>query len=333
MHLFFPHILFFRCEQWRELACRLGKNATYEEVEHLRELIPPVSESKPICVISSFADPVFWEFWAEKNPNVVLFQFQTQILEPIHCMADILYPSTGNEELKMRIQFGILRMTERQNLLAHAQKMAKNQKIQLELNDRLLKVSVELKEAKERIEELSLTDALTKLKNRRFFEFQLPRDILQSHRYQTALSLFIMDIDNFKNINDTFGHQVGDTVLTKLGEIIQNCLRDTDWAARYGGEEFIVSLPMTGHSGALKTAERLRGRVEKELSHIPGECFTVSIGLVTLKGHLSKEEMIHRADTALYRAKKTGKNKVVFFNEAKKEFCEFASGAIESDPV
>ena len=321
------HLVFYRCANQRDIVSQLAAGWTHEEVTHLRGIASVHGpEELPVAVISSFEDPVYWEHWMEKHSDIPVFQ----VLEsggslPVRGMADFLTLGVIGEDLSMRLWFGAQRMQNMHQMALTQQKMKRDRMIQMELNDRLLKVSVELKEAKERIEELSMTDALTQVKNRRFFDFQLERDLMQAARYKTALSLFIMDIDNFKTINDTYGHQVGDEVLIRLCEIIRNCLRDTDWAARYGGEEFVVTLPMTGEEGALKTAERLRERVENELSHIEDRNFTVSVGVATFFGHTTKAELVRKADEGLYKAKKTGKNKVIYFNEHKKEYCEFTS--------
>jgi diguanylate cyclase (GGDEF)-like protein len=329
------HLIFYRCSIWRDIVSHLGDGWTCEEVSDLRSLDLSESgeqspfgddEQRKVAVVSSFEDAVYWEYWMEKNPQTPVFQVMAQGSGmPVKGMADFLTVESINHHLATRLLFATQKKLDAHQVGLSHQKMLKDRRIQMELNDRLLKVSVELKEAKDRIEELSMTDALTQVKNRRFFDFQIARDLLQSSRYQTSLSLFIMDIDNFKYINDTFGHPVGDEVLVNLGEIIRTCLRDTDWAARYGGEEFVVVLPMTGEDGALRTAERLRKRVETELSHLEGETFTVSVGVATFNEESNKEVLVRQADESLYKAKKTGKNKVVYFNEAKKECCEYTS--------
>jgi diguanylate cyclase (GGDEF)-like protein len=319
--------MFYKCAIWRDIVSHLAEEWTHEDVSHLRG-IPSVHGPNEISVVvvTSFDDPVYWEHWMGKHADIPVFQFLEQAGSlPVRGMADFLTEAVINDGLLTRLWFGAERMMDMHKMTLTQEKMRRDRIIQMELNDRLLKVSVELKEAKERIEELSMTDALTQVKNRRFFDFQLERDLMQAARYKTALSIFIMDIDNFKMVNDTYGHQVGDEVLIRLGGIIRHCLRDTDWAARYGGEEFVVALPMTGEDGALKTAERLRERVENELSHLQDHKMTVSVGVATFLGHTTKAELIRKSDESLYKAKKTGKNKVMYFNETQKEYCEFPS--------
>lgn len=321
-----PHLIFYRCPRASELAGKAESHWTWEEKENLRDLQGNGSADQDVVVLTSFVDSVYWEFWMESHPNVPVFQVLTGEGEVMmHNFADWISPDLRAEEFSLRIYYGIVRFKEVLRLKDAGQKASKTQQIQLKMNDRLLNVSMELKKAKEKIEELSMTDSLTQLKNRRFFDFQLSRDLLQSSRYGTPLSLYILDIDNFKSINDRFGHQVGDEILVRFGELVAHSLRDADWAARYGGEEFVVVLPMTPTDGALTSAERMRALVEKELATIEGEVHTVSVGLATFKGKKTMAELVRNADEALYRAKETGKNKVVYFDNENKECREYTS--------
>jgi len=169
-----------------------------------------------------------------------------------------------------------------------------------------------LKESEKRYRELSQVDELTKLYNKRFFKKQLSCEIAHSIRYKQALSLLILDIDNFKHHNDTYGHPEGDKVLAKLGEIIRTTVRTTDWACRYGGEEFSVLLPSTRGEDAFNVAERIRKAVEREVFR-PGRGIevtkTVSIGATQYVEGEEQEKLIARADRNLYAAKKQGKNR------------------------
>lgn len=169
----------------------------------------------------------------------------------------------------------------------------------------------ELKTANEKLRELSITDDLTGLYNRRYFFERLDEEINQSIRYYQSLSVMIMDLDNFKAINDCMGHMVGDDVLREFANLLKEKLRKGETVARYGGEEFSVILPHVGSEGALKAARCIRKVVEAaEFSCSPeGIKVTVSIGVAELdSGIKDPDEVLARADKALYEAKRLGKN-------------------------
>ncbi len=158
------------------------------------------------------------------------------------------------------------------------------------------------------------TDGLTELFNHRHFQQEITRSIAAFSRYQTRFSLIMLDIDHFKQINDTYMHQTGDLILRELSRIIRQSLRDNvDIASRYGGEEFALILPQTRVDGAMIVAERLRQSVEDYHFRVGGESIkiTVSIGVTEYKTGMSKGDLIDKADTGLYKAKRSGRNKVV----------------------
>jgi diguanylate cyclase (GGDEF)-like protein len=170
----------------------------------------------------------------------------------------------------------------------------------------------------EEIEKLAITDGLTGLFNHRHFQERLKQEFHRLGRFPEPISLLIIDIDHFKEINDTYGHPVGDSVLKDVSDIIKKTIRNIDVPARYGGEEFAVILIGTDARGALKMAERLRKAVMKKVFSADREDFqfTVSIGLSTHRDNTrSKEELIEEADKALYHAKKTGRNRSVPWND------------------
>ncbi len=159
---------------------------------------------------------------------------------------------------------------------------------------------------------LSITDGLTELYTHRYFQETLEREIVRARRYQKPLSMMMVDIDFFKSVNDTHGHQAGDCVLRDLSARIRNLLRRSDFACRYGGEEMAIILTDTAHDNAISTAERLRRDVENMIvTFLDREIsVTVSIGVSNYTPELSKPEMIELADRALYRAKRQGRNRV-----------------------
>jgi diguanylate cyclase (GGDEF)-like protein len=176
-------------------------------------------------------------------------------------------------------------------------------------------IEQELRESEKRYKELSITDGLTKLYNSRHFYNNLQLEMERAHRYHRSLALLMIDVDDFKKFNDTYGHLVGDKVLAKTGEVIRNALREADTGYRYGGEEFAVILPETVGPGAVEVAERIR----KELAAMPlflesktNRFITASIGVSELKTKDKLTEFIRRADKNLYVAKTEGKNRVIF---------------------
>jgi len=184
---------------------------------------------------------------------------------------------------------------------------------------RVLELEKSLKEANEEITILAITDTLTGCYNRTFMDEYLPKEIKRAIRYNHPISLIMVDIDNFKQVNDTYGHQAGDEVLKELVRSINRSIRgNVDWVARYGGEEFLVVFPETDFERAELLAERLRRDIsqntirfkEKEIQ------ITASFGVTgfTSSGTLKEvayEAMISLADKSLYQAKEEGRNRVV----------------------
>lgn len=174
------------------------------------------------------------------------------------------------------------------------------------------------------LEHLASTDALTGLANRRTLMLRAEQELARAKRYGSELSLLMADIDFFKKVNDTYGHQAGDIVLKKLAGVFLLVLRDIDFAARFGGEEFVVLLPETNAENALKTAERLRAAVndiQVPLQQWGMVKFTISVGVASYSasGNDSVEKLIFAADKALYAAKETGRNKVCLDSSAEEQ--------------
>ena len=154
---------------------------------------------------------------------------------------------------------------------------------------------------------LAAVDELTGLFNRRFLEIYLNKEINRARRHGETFSILFADLDDFKSINDTFGHDVGDEVLVRLAHAIQDLLRTEDFAARYGGEEFLVVLPHTDTTGAQRFAERLSERIDRmDLPHGLRVTFSGGVGSFPVHGG-SVRQLLHNADAALYEAKLNGK--------------------------
>ncbi|MEW6481891.1 MAG: diguanylate cyclase [bacterium] len=166
-----------------------------------------------------------------------------------------------------------------------------------------------------KIEELAITDGLTSLYNHRYFKETLHKEIKRSERYNLVFSLLMFDIDNFKKINDTYGHPKGDEVLKGLSQIAKEIFqREIDVVARYGGEEFVIILPQTTKERALTVGEKMLSLVRERLYIMAGlpEVVTISLGIASYPDDGGREEaIIQAADKALYQAKKEGKDRVV----------------------
>ncbi|MDD5020095.1 MAG: GGDEF domain-containing protein [Candidatus Omnitrophica bacterium] len=165
-------------------------------------------------------------------------------------------------------------------------------------------------------QELAITDSLTGLYTRRYAMERLEEELKRSRAQGTPLSFFMIDADDFKECNDRYGHLVGDMVLTEISRHIRDNVREIDMLARFGGEEFMVFAPRTNKESALSIAERIRRSIAETVVHAYDEHLkaTVSIGLAAFPQDAEKlEDLIGKADWALYQAKKQGKNRVVVF--------------------
>jgi diguanylate cyclase (GGDEF)-like protein len=165
---------------------------------------------------------------------------------------------------------------------------------------------------KKDLSDLAYRDPLTGLYNRRSFDKKLTEEWKRRRRYKRQLSLIMIDIDHFKKVNDTHGHQKGDSVLKTVAAIINDNIRSSDFPCRYGGEEIAVILPESSLENAAVTAEKLRALVETQVKEIEGFTVTVSLGVSTYIESMTKPEaIIEAADRCLYIAKNSGRNKVV----------------------
>lgn len=245
-------------------------------------------------------------------------------------ITDIMLPGMNGLELTDRIKrtwdSDVIVMTGYSTEYSYAEAISKGasdfvfKPVRLEeLHLRLKRVLKERRLTQERLQmleelkKLSITDGLTQLYNSRYFYAQLKGEIERFKRYGHQLSLLLLDIDHFKDYNDTFGHLEGDKILVRIGRIIKACLRKMDTAYRYGGEEFTIILPGTPGEEAKTVAERLRAAVAAEDfsgGDNPGPRITISIGVTQYCHAEPISSFVQRADQAMYLSKQSGRNKV-----------------------
>jgi two-component system cell cycle response regulator len=160
---------------------------------------------------------------------------------------------------------------------------------------------------------IAATDPLTELMNRRAFVQAMDRERSRASRHGFPLSLLVLDVDHFKEVNDTYGHDAGDVVLRGLARVLTEFARKSDWVVRWGGEEFVLALPQTSEAGARIVAERVRGKVANTDHRLPnGKLIrvTISVGLASVTARWELDAVVARADKALYAAKAGGRNRV-----------------------
>lgn len=177
------------------------------------------------------------------------------------------------------------------------------------LNREIAVVNRKLKEKSHELEKISITDPLTNIFNRRHLEASLEDEVQRTIRYGHPLSVILIDIDYFKSINDDFGHQTGDRVLSKFTRLVKKRIRKTDILGRWGGEEFLIVCPEISIDDAFRLAEGLRKKIETTVFDRAGKR-TASFGIAEYKSGDDKEALVVRADMALYRAKESGRNQV-----------------------
>ncbi|MBI5846665.1 MAG: GGDEF domain-containing protein [Nitrospirae bacterium] len=165
----------------------------------------------------------------------------------------------------------------------------------------------------QQLESAAFIDILTGCYNRRALNSYIDHDIADAQRYGRDLSVIMIDIDYFKRVNDTYGHEAGDSVLSVVSKMVSSTVRKSDYLARYGGEEFVLVLPNTGLLNAADLAERLRKKVEACVIDISGQAVSVtaSFGVATLKEGHDRTQLLLDADRMLYRAKGRGRNRVM----------------------
>jgi diguanylate cyclase (GGDEF)-like protein len=283
----------YRIEVWNSfMENRSGLAPQVAHQKSFFELFPEVNEDwfrRKVESVATLGTPAF-TIW-EQRPYLVHFKNY----QPITGQEDFMYQNTT-----------ILPLHSTDGAVGH---------ICLVIYD-VTDVAVnrrQLQTVNLQLQRLSSTDRLTGLYNRGHWEDGLRHEYARHRRYDTHATLVMFDIDHFKRVNDTYGHQAGDKVIQLVAEVVREHVRDTDLAGRYGGEEFAVLLPDTDKSGGAIFAERLRVAVENLQVVHDGEVirFTISLGVADLSRPSTDYKMlIEWADQALYQSKKGGRNRV-----------------------
>jgi diguanylate cyclase (GGDEF)-like protein len=288
---------------------QVGATGLYlvSEADHARAFAPAHAITRQIFIVDVCVILLF---------SVLAFKITLAIMKPIEALSvgarriaqgqvdyQIPVPANNDDEL------GLLTRTFN-DMMA---KLRSNQLVIEQDRVRLGEKNDELQRANEILSQLSITDGLTKLHNHRYFQDSLTREIKRLSRTKTPLSLILIDIDDFKMLNDTHGHAAGDEVLISLAAIMNDSARESDLIARYGGEEFVILMPNTDLAGGVHLAEKIRMTVESTRLIIgdnmkPVE-ITISLGVALYAGN--RRGFFGEADRALYQAKAAGKNCVI----------------------
>jgi len=211
-----------------------------------------------------------------------------------------------NDDIVLTIRGAIRSYFQERDLIRQNEEL---KRMNAELESIVQARTQELQEKNRQLEVLSVTDRLTGLFNRRKLDEILDEELIRSRRYAINFSLILIDIDHFKRVNDTYGHGVGDNVLVGMAEIMRECTREADSLARYGGEEFVMVCRHSGLAGCVATAEKLREEIAAHVFPGVGQV-TASFGAATCHEADDAASLLGRADTALYRAKAAGRNRV-----------------------
>lgn len=286
----------YRVEVWNSfMENHSGRTAQDAAERSFFELFPEVEEGwfrRKVDSVATLGTPAF-TIW-EQRPYLVRFKNY----QPITGLEDFMYQNTT----VLPLQATNSKIEHLCLIIYDVTSVAVNKR--------------QLQSMSDQFKHLSRTDRLTGLNNRGHWEEELKREHARHRRYGSSASLVIFDIDHFKKVNDTYGHQAGDAVIQGLAKVVSEQIRDTDIAGRYGGEEFVVLLPDVDCAGGRVFAERLRGVVEHlQIIHegqvIP---FTISLGVADLSepshDHL---QLLQWADQALYTSKRNGRNQVTVF--------------------
>lgn len=232
--------------------------------------------------------------------------------------ADYLTKPFHGEELVLRVQTHLELKRSREKLEELNAELQKELLSGIKLTDELNRSREELQRANKQLHEMATTDPLTGMMNRRRMLDFLEYEETRMKRHQTPYTLIMCDIDHFKSINDTYGHDAGDAVLRNVARLFQDSIRKQDKASRWGGEEFLLLLPETGSDGAFTLAEKLRSRVESMKTVFDDQELVQSMtfGIAVAQSDTDYDQLITRADAALYEGKNAGRNRSVLYRSS-----------------
>lgn len=288
-----------------ELIARLSTTLNAQRAielltEYLRQM--DIHHARVALFEAEADDPVAWSVVIDPDPNAKRLRFPSR-----------QFPPPGLYSPDLCLSLSILPLVFQNESIGYIAFDASH----LEFSSAIARQLVAtFKSARlyEEVVELSLTDALTGLQNRRYFDLTLKSEIDRSRRFMRGLSIIMIDIDHFKQYNDTFGHPAGDEALRLVADCLQRNRRKADIVTRIGGEEFALILPETNLNGALEVANRIRSLVETESKF--KRQLTVCLGVAELNNPQDEPEiLVQQADKALYEAKRTGRNRVSAYQE------------------
>lgn len=272
-------------------------------LDHYPEITAALDSSRPVLVEDARMHPLFAgmrELWAREGKNIDIRSVATIPFSIDRWRSGVLFLRTDRAERSLTTED-----VEFADVVIRAAVAAIRRAQALETT----------RADNRRLEALATTDPLTRVLNRRALLDRLTAEVDRARRFEGSITLLLLDVDHFKQINDTAGHLAGDSVLRQLGALLEDAVRKVDIVARYGGEEFVMLLPETTSEGGVIFAERLRERVESQAFDVGAAHpvhLTVSIGIATFPSTrvTSTEDLFARADEALYRAKSGGRNQV-----------------------
>jgi two-component system cell cycle response regulator len=273
------------------------------QLDHYPEIGAALSTSRPVLVEDARLHPLFAgmrEVWASEGKHIAIRSVATIPFSIDRWRSGVLFLRTERDERSLNtddVDFADVVIRAAVAAIRRAQALETT------------------RADNRRLEALATTDPLTRVLNRRALLDRLTVEVDRASRFSSALSLLLLDVDHFKQINDTAGHLAGDSVLRQLGALLEDAVRKVDIVARYGGEEFVAILPETAIEGGVIFAERLRERIAEQSFEVGVDRpvhLTVSIGIATFPSArvTSTEDLFARADEALYRAKSAGRNQV-----------------------
>lgn len=276
-----------------------------------------LNQPEPLLIPDAAADPRFADNPLVTGEPRIRFYLGMPLVTPDHYMLGTLCIMDHMPRTATPDQIDCLGALARQvvsqfELRRHAQQLERAAADREVYLAQLESYQSKLQEANLRLQEQSLTDALTGLGNRAAFDQRLAEELYRYARYRSPLALLFIDVDKFKDYNDSYGHPAGDEALRSVARALRGCIRPSDFIARYGGEEFAVILPTTGAEAAGILAERLRKTVAA--APFAHRDITVSIGAASAAPDVDAARLIAAADQALYLAKQRGRDRVAYAN-------------------